>query len=534
MSVAPVHDDCVEVIWEPIPGSQALAVSCPCNEILYDGSRGPGKTDAQLMRFRSLVGRGYGKHLRGVILDRAYGNLADLIAKSEKHFFAFKDGAKLLKAQGQLKWVWPTGEELLFRFIKKEGDYLNFHGQEFPFIGWNELTKYPNRKLYDLMKSCNRSGFLPEKHTPRLTAQAALAWNILYPLAHHEGRPWRGGDYATEDGKPLPEIPLQIFSTTNPWGPGHAWVKEQFVDCGEPGEVQYITTEVFNPRTKRREPVTRTQVRLFGTYKENIYLSPEYIASLENESDPERRKAWLLGDWNIRAGGMFNDIWKEHIHVVDNFPVPKNWRVDRAFDWGSSAPFSVGWYCEANGEAVTLNNGTRWAPRRGSVIRFAEWYGTSGGVNDGLRMSGPEIADGIMEREMDMLRAGIIKKLPEAGPGDPSIYAVREKDVASIGKKMEAEGIAWVPGDHSNGARINGWQLIRDMLTNSVRGEGPGLYFTKACKYAKKFMPDTPRDEEKPDDVDTDTEDHLQDELRYRVLDASRKWTIGLNTKRAR
>lgn len=240
MSIAPVEDDRIEVIWEPIPGSQALAVSCPCNEILYDGSRGPGKTDAQLMRFRSLVGKGYGKHLRGVILDRAYGNLADLIAKSEKHFHAFKDGAKLLKAQGQLKWVWPTGEELLFRFIKKESDYLNFHGQEFPYIGWNELTKYPNRKLYDLMKSCNRSGFLPEKHTPRLTSQAAIAWNILHPLQHHAGRPWQAGDFATENGHPLPEIPLQIFSTTNPWGPGHAWVKEQFVDVGEPGEVQYM------------------------------------------------------------------------------------------------------------------------------------------------------------------------------------------------------------------------------------------------------------------------------------------------------
>lgn len=509
MSVAPVIDGAVEVVWEPIPGSQALAVSCPCNEILYDGSRGPGKTDAQLMRFRSLVGQGYGKHLRGVILDRAYGNLADLIAKSEKHFYAFKDGAKLLKAQGQLKWVWPTGEELLFRFIKKESDYLNFHGQEFPYIGWNELTKYPNRKLYDLMKSCNRSGFLPEKHTPKR----------------------RDGTYITADGQPLPEIPLQIFSTTNPWGPGHSWVKDQFVDVGEPGEVIYITTEVFNPRTKKRENVTRTQVRIFGTYKENIYLSPEYIAGLERESDPERRKAWLLGDWNIRAGGMFNDLWKEHVHVIENFPAPKNWRVDRSFDWGSSHPFSVGWWVEANGEAVTLNDGTRWAPRRGSLIRIAEWYGSSGGINDGLRLSGPEIAEGIMQREMDMIKRGVISKIPEPGPADPTIFSVTQSDVATIGSKMEAEGISWKRGDHSNGARINGWQLVRDMLTNALRREGPGLYVTKACKHARKFMPDTPRDEENPDDVDTDTEDHLQDELRYRILDASRKWTIGIKTK---
>ena len=503
----------VEITWEAIPGSQSLAVTCPCNEVLYDGSRGPGKTDAQLMRFRSMVGLGYGEHLRGIIFDREYKNLDDIIAKSEKHFFGFDDGARFRRSKGDYCWTWPTGEILYFRQIKRESDYMKFHGQEFPWIGWNELTKYPNRKLYDLMKSCNRSGFLPEKHTPRDP---------------------KTGEYLTPDKKPLPELPLQIFSTTNPWGPGHAWVKDEFVDAGDPGQIVKNETNIFNPRTKQRENVTRTKVRLFGTYKENIYLAPEYIASLENEADPERRKAWLLGDWNIRAGGMFNDIYKEHVHVIEDFPIPKDWFIDRAFDWGSSHPFSVGWYAVANGETVTLNDGTKWTPRRGSIIRFAEWYGTSGGINDGLRMSGPEIAAGIMEREMNMLKRKVISKIPADGPADGQIFQVREKDVATIGAKMAEEGIGWIPADKSPGSRINGWQLIRDMLKNAVTGEGPGLFVTKSCKYARKFLPDTPRDEDNPDDVDTETEDHLQDELRYRVLDASRKVTKGIKTRFAK
>ena len=501
-----------EIVWEAIPGSQSLAVTCPVNEMLYDGSRGPGKTDAQLMRFRALVGLGYGKHLRGIIFDREYKNLDDMVAKSEKHFFAFKDGAQFKRSKGDYCWVFATGETLFFRQIKRESDYMKFHGQEFPFIGWNELTKYPNRKIYDLMKSCNRSGFLPEKHTPRN----------------------KDGSFKTENGLVLPELPLQIFSTTNPWGPGHSWVKSEFVDDCEPGQIVKQVTNVYNPRTKQRENVTRTRVRLFGTYKENIYLSPEYIAGLERETDPERRKAWLLGDWNIRAGGMFNDIWKEHIHVIDNFKVPKNWRVDRAFDWGSSHPFSVGWYCEANGEAVTLDDGTKFAPRRGSVIRFAEWYGTSGAINDGLRMSGPEIAEGIMSREMDMLKAKIISRIPDPGAADGQIFQVTQSDVATIGSKMAAEGIEWIPADKSSGSRKNGWQLIRDGLQNAVRGEGAGLYFTKRCKYARKFIVDTPRDEEDPDDVDTETEDHLQDELRYRMLDSSNKWSGKLKVRFAK
>lgn len=504
MSVAPQMADVAagpRIVWQPVPGlnghpsSQALAVSCKCNVVLYDGSRGPGKTDAQLMRFRSMVGLGYGKFLRGVILDRQFNNLGDMIAKSEKHFKAFNDGARFLRSGADMKWVWPTGEELLFRVIKRESDYLNFHGQEFPWIGWNELTKYPNRRLFDLMFSCNRSGFLPEEHTPR------------NPL----------GQYLTIDGKPLPDLLLQVFATTNPWGPGHAWVKKQFIDGIDPGEIVREVTNVFNPRLKIRQDIVRTQIRFFGTYRENIYLAPEYIATLERETDPNRRRAWLLGDWNIRAGGMFDDVWNPRVHVVDCFKVPANWWIDRAFDWGSSHPFSVGWYCTANGETVTLNDGTKWTPRRGSVIRFAEWYGTSGGVNEGLRMSGPDIAIGIMKREMDMLKNGTIKKIPAAGPADGQIYQTRESDVATIGTKMAEEGIDWVPADKSKDSRKNGWQLVRDALGNAVKGEGAGLYFTKSCKHAIGFMADTPRDEEEPDDVDTDTEDHCQDEIRYRV-----------------
>ena len=82
------------VVWEPLKGSQAKAMSCPCNHILYEGTRGPGKTDAQLMFFRQFVGVGYGAYWRGVIFDREYKNLDDLVAKSKKWFLQFGDGAQ--------------------------------------------------------------------------------------------------------------------------------------------------------------------------------------------------------------------------------------------------------------------------------------------------------------------------------------------------------------------------------------------------------------------------------------------------------
>lgn len=482
-----MNDELPRVVWSPLHGSQALAVSCPCNHILYEGTRGPGKTDAQLMAFRKLVGQGYGSYWRGVIFDKEYKNLDDLVAKAQKWFYKFNDGAQFLLSTKDYKWVWPTGEELLFRSVAKESDYWNYHGQEFPFIGWNELTKYADSKLYDAMMSCNRTSFLPAEHSPK--------------------------------DKVMPEIPLVVFATTNPYGAGHNWVKARFIDRASPGEIVRTVTNVFNPRTQQRQNVTKTQVRIFGSYKENRYLSPEYIAELEKIKDPNKRKAWLWGDWDIVAGGAFDDLWNEQVHIVPRFSVPKGWKVDRSFDWGSTKPFSVGWWAEADGTEATREDGTKWCPVKGSLVRIAEWYGTEeAGSNTGVKMSATNVAKGIKERELELLDAGWIEVKPSPGPADNAIANVVEQDTDSIEKKMSKEGVRWTESDKRPGSRINGLQVVRDRLEASVKGEGPGLYFTDNCKAAISTLPVLPRDEMKPDDVDTEAEDHAYDEVRYRCL----------------
>ena len=129
------------------------------------------------------------------------------------------------KSKGDYKWVWKTGEELLFRHVKKIEDYNGFHGHEYPFIGWNEITKYPTRGLYDKFMSVNRCSFDPVKDTPKVKKGTKLVYN-------------------TPDEKALPPIPLEVFVTTNPNGPGHNWCKEEFVDPAPPGHLVKTTTEM--------------------------------------------------------------------------------------------------------------------------------------------------------------------------------------------------------------------------------------------------------------------------------------------------
>lgn len=491
--------------WKPIPGTSqelVLSDSNKCHHVLYCGTRGPGKTDTQLFSFRKHVGAGYGAQWRGVIFDREYKNLDDIVTKAKRWFYQYDDGARFLESKADYKWVWPTGEELLFRQIKREDDYWSYHGQEYPFIGWNELCKYPTASLYDKLMSCNRASFIPERDTPKNNK----------------------GQYLTETGFPLPPIPLVVFSTTNPAGPGHAWVKRRFISVAPYGQIVRRVSQVFNPQTQREEPIEKRQITFFGSYKENIFLPPEYIAELNSITDPNLREAWFKGNWDIVAGGALDDLWARKTHVLPRFKIPAGWRVDRALDWGSSHPFAVAWFAEANGEEATLPDGTKFCPPRGTLIMLFEWYGTKEiGTNVGLKKSATDIAIGIREREVELMKEGWVPHQPWPGPADNQIRDVREVDVDTIETKMANKGVRWKESDKSPGSRRNGLQLLRDRLEASTRREGPGIYFMANCVAAIETIPVLPRDEEKIDDVDTDAEDHMYDAVRYRVLAASNR-----------
>jgi hypothetical protein len=517
------------------------------------------------MRYRRRVGIGYKSYWRGIIFDREYKNFSDMIAQSKLFFLEFGDGAKFHESAQDLKWTWPTGEELLFRHVKRLSDYDNFHGHEYPFIGWNELTKQPTSDLYDKMMSTNRSSFDPEKDTPMLRTENGR------PKLNEMGKPI----YDTPDGLPLPEIPLEVFSTTNPAGAGHNWVKRRFINPAKSGEVVRKTIRVYSPKMQCEVDVVKTQVAIFGSYKENKYLSADYIAELNQltASNKNLREAWLKGNWDVTAGGAIDDIWDREIHVIPRFQIPESWYIDRSFDWGSSHPFSVGWWALTNGEEATLADGTKFCPPKNSLIRIAEWYGCERddagemkiGTNKGLKMSAHEIAVGIKHREMELMGCddlevlkenGVIDKeasysyqnltgqvgtrrqawistQPFPGPADNQIGNEIQKDEDTIKKKMEDDGIAWEDSNKNPGSRRNGLQLFREMLEAATKPENdePGIYFMQNCEAAIETIPSLPRDEVDLDDVDTNGEDHQYDEVRYRVLKGSNRYATSLNVK---
>jgi hypothetical protein len=453
-------------VWAPQPGSQQFFVQCPFWEALYEGTRGPGKTQGLLMDFGQHVGQGFGENWRGILFRETYPQLADVVAKSKKLFYQVFQGAKFNASD--YTWRFPGGEELLLRHMSKEDDYWNYHGHEYPWIGWEELTNWASPACYEAMKSCSRSS--------------------------HRG------------------MPRKYRSNCNPYGVGHNWVKAYWIDPAPAGV-----------------PITdggrQTRVRIHGSVYENKILleaDPEYIQKLESITDPNKRKAWLQGSWDIVAGGMFDDVWREEVHPIEPFTIPASWTIDRSFDWGSAKPFSVGFWAESDGTEATLRDGTKRQFPRGTLFRIGEIYGWNGQPNEGCRKLAVEVARDILAFQKDVKWGARV----QPGPADNSVFDA--ENGMCIADDMAKLGVRWTRSDKSPGSRRTGWEALRKRLKACLVHpmEDPGLFVFNNCRHFLRTVPTLPRDGTKQDDVDTRAEDHTGDETRYRILALRRTLTI--------
>ena len=464
--------------WVPQAGSQVLFMTCPIFECLYEGTRGPGKTDALLMNFAQYTGMGFGIAWRGIIFRRTYPELQDIITKSKKWFKLIFPEAKYNEAKHE--WTWPDGEALLFRHMKTADDYWSYHGHEYPFIGWEELTNWADDKCYRLMMSCCRSA--------------------------HPG--------ITVKGKHMP-IPRMVRATTNPYGPGHNWVKMRWK---LPAGRGIVIKESYDADGNLEPP----RVAIHGSIYENKILlanDPTYItkiaAAARNESE---RAAWLEGSWDVVAGGMFDDVWKPAINVLNATRIPASWRFSRSFDWGSSKPFSVGWWAISDGTTLTLADGRVLHTVPGDIFRIGEYYGcVDGKPNTGLRYTAQQVAKELIKHEKRMGIYGLV----EDGVADAAIF--NEENRMCIATDMQKEGVYWEPADKRSGSRKQGWEAMRQMLLNAhpepdgYPREEPGMFVFDTCVDFIRTVPSLPRDDKDLDDVDTDAEDHIADETRYFV-----------------
>ncbi len=355
-------------------------------------------------------------------------------------------------------WRFPSGGRLRFAYLERDQDADNYQGHSYTRIYPEELGNFPSPVPIMKMMATLRSGA---------------------------------------------GVPCGMRATGNPGGPGHQWIKARYIDPAPLGW-EIIRSEFVNPFNG--EKVSRERVYIPSRLDDNRYLGADYVANLHMSGNAELVRAWLEGDWSVIAGAFFPEFSIQK-HVVRPVALPRDWTRFRSMDWGSAKPFSVGWWAISDGLLPQFP--------RGAIIRYREWYGASE-PNVGLRMPANDVGAGIVSRET--LASGDREKITY-GVLDPAAFA--SDGGPSIAERLGVAGFR--RADNARVQRLGamgGWDQLRQRL----QGEDgkPMLYVFNTCKDLIRTLPALQHDPDRPEDVDTDSEDHAPDECRYACM--SRPW----------
>lgn len=292
-------------------------------------------------------------------------------------------------------------------------------------------------------------------------------------------------------------FPKRTYLTCNPGHKGHGYIKRIAIDkvyeSGEnPDDYSFIQSLVTDNKALMRE-------------------QPDYIKQLE-ALPPKLRQAWLEGRWDVFSGAFFEEFrttpepqkcheagiteemaLEQHkwTHVIKPFDIPKHWKIYRSYDFGYGKPFSVGWFA---------------VDEDGCAYHILELYGCTQTPNEGVRWSASQQFDRVVEieKEHPWLKGKRIQ-----GVADPSIWD-GSKGI-SVSEEADKHQLWFDKGIND---RIAGWMQIHERFKFDENGKAM-LYIFENCKHAIRTIPLMMYDEHKPEDLDTDLEDHISDMIRY-------------------
>ncbi len=212
------------------------------------------------------------------------------------------------------------------------------------------------------------------------------------------------------------------------------------------------------------------------------------------------------GDWNVVPGAFF-DCFDTQRHVIKPFAIPDHWTRFRSCDWGHATPFSIGWWAVSDGQPVTDVTGRDVSFPDGALIRYREWYGCTKknglATTKGLRLSGTEVAEGILERQTE-------NEVINYSVADPSMW--RSDSGISQAERALKSGVVFQKADNQ---RELGWQEMYRRLKDGM------MFIFDTCPDFNRTIPAIEADERRPEDI-TQTnrggEDHVADETRYACM----------------
>jgi hypothetical protein len=452
---------------------QALAFQTSATELLYGGAAGGGKS--HLMRIAAIIWCAAIPGLQVYLFRRIRDDLVKNHMEGPKGFRAILAPWVLAGfvtiVEDEIRF-W-NGAKVYLCHCKDEKDIYKYQGAEIHVLLIDELTHF-TETMYRFLR--NRVRMV----------------GIKLPLQYEGSFP-------------------RILCGANPGNIGHLWVKATFVVCGHLPMTIYET-----------EPAEGGMARQFipAMLEDNPSMAsddPGYENRLEGLGSPQLVRAMRHGDWDVIEGAFFGEFSRLH-HVIEPFEIPSYWTKFRSGDWGSAKPFSFGWWAVVGDD--TWQNG-KLLPR-GALIRYREWYGSPNHNNVGLKMPAEEVAAGIKKLETEEINYGVLdpaafasdggKSIAERMYAPPNLLLFRRAD----NKRVPQHG-AMGGWDQLRARLIGTCERLESGQVNWSSGR-PMIYFFTTCLDTIRTLPALQHDKSRPEDLDTDGEDHAGDDVRYACM----------------
>lgn len=226
-----------------------------------------------------------------------------------------------------------------------------------------------------------------------------------------------------------------------------------------------------------------------------------------------------IDDWGIKAfraeaqhervppeGQAFPE-WDASVHVMDPFPIPESWPKWRGVDYGYAVPFCCLWM-------------TRHPD--GTFIVYRELYGA------GLTAGEQALQVRVLSMDEEY----------KASVGDPAMWASNREGqkVKSVARQYKEMGVRL---EKATNERLAGWERLHEYLSwdegtdENPDGWPPRLVFFRVCVNSIRTIPLLVKDPDHPEDVDSDSEDHAADTIRYLLQKAGASQRVGAAFGRA-